>query len=118
MMSLVPEVGGLMNRYVLLALVGALIAFPAFAQAPKSGGGVVRGPTDHNNTEIDRLHRRAVARARALGLETGAAPEAIAPAAARPILEFPLRLRPAAKAFRGNGITNFVDLNTSSGVLD
>jgi murein DD-endopeptidase MepM/ murein hydrolase activator NlpD len=106
-----------MNRYVLLALVGALIAFPAFAQAPKSGGGVVRGPTDHN-TEIDRLHRRAVARARALGLETGAAPEAIAPAAARPNLEFPLRLRPAAKAFRGNGITNFVDLNTSSGVLD
>ena len=33
-------------------------------------------------------------------------------------LYFPLRLRPASKAFRGGGISNFVDLNASTALKD
>lgn len=85
-----------------------LPASPALAQSPRIGGGPIEiGPLDHN-IEIDALHRRAVARARRLGL-----PPARPRALPNPILRYPLRLRPNAKGLRGDAISNFVDLDAT-----
>ncbi len=90
-----------------------LVATPAFSQSSGTGGGPVQAvPTDHN-TEIDAIHRAAVARARRLGLDRGL-PRALP----RPILGYPLRLRPNAKAQRGEAISNFVDLDPSAAVKE
>ena len=94
-------------------LVGALAVAPAMAQSPLQGGPIEFGPMDHNHAEIDAAHRASVSRARSLGLETGVTPSA---AAGKPDLEFPLRLRPQAKSFLPNGISNFVDLDNSGGL--
>lgn len=104
-----------MHVYVLIIL-GALAAAPAIAQSSKlQGGPVAFGAMDNNEAQIDIVHRESMARARALGLHAALSPEA---GIGTGNLDFPLRLRPVSKAFRGNGISNFVDLNPSGALKD
>jgi murein DD-endopeptidase MepM/ murein hydrolase activator NlpD len=71
-------------------------------------------PRDDNAAEIDAAHAASVAAARTLGLDRAGAPRINNTGS----LLFPLRLRPNAKAFRGNGISNFVDLDGSPALKD
>jgi murein DD-endopeptidase MepM/ murein hydrolase activator NlpD len=101
-----------MLRSVVFVL--ALLA-TATAHAQSSGlqgGFIAARPMDHNTEEIDAVHREAVRRARALGLPD------VTPRVRLPTLDFPLRLRPHAKAFHGNAVSQFVDLDASAGIRD
>ena len=94
-------------------LLLGLLATPAFAQLSATGGGPIDAvPLDHN-TEIDAIHRRAAQRARRLGLGL-LSPRALP----QPILGYPLRLRPNAKAQGGDAVSNFVDLDPSTSIKE
>ena len=94
-------------------LLLGLLATPAVAQLSGTGGGPIDAvPFDHN-TEIDAIHRRAVARARQLGLD-----RALPRALPKPILGYPLRLRPNAKAQGGDAVSNFVDLDPTTSIKE
>jgi hypothetical protein len=100
-----------MLRFGILLL--GLLATPAIAQLSGTGGGPANiGPFDHN-TEIDAIHRRTVAKARQLGLD-----RRLPRALPQPILGYPLRLRPNAKAPGGDAISNFVDLDSSTNIKE
>ena len=104
-----------MIRLLLLLLATACAVAPAVAQSPRFGGWpVTLGPLDYNDEQIDAAHRASVARAQSLGLDRGVAPQLKSTGN----LIFPLRLRPGSKAFRGGGISNFVDLNPGTALKD
>jgi Peptidase family M23 len=100
-----------MLRIAVLLL--ALLATPAMSQSSGMGGGPIQAVATDHNTEIDAIHRATVAQARRLGLDRGL-PRALP----RPILGFPLRLRPNAKAPHGHAISNFVDLDSSAAIKE
>lgn len=100
-----------MIRQAGMTLALFLFATSAFAQVRDAGGGEFKVfPTDRNEAQIDAAFSAAADHARALGLPQPVSPQVTSTGN----LLFPLRLRPGAKAFRGNGITNFVDLAANS----
>ena len=96
-----------------LALGAVLSCVPVRAQ--QSGGGPIAAPMDHASQLIDRLQPQIDATARQLGL-----PKAPVEADGRtgPTLAFPLRARPPAIAGSPYGITNFLDIDSNSGIRD
>jgi murein DD-endopeptidase MepM/ murein hydrolase activator NlpD len=103
-------------RMLILIMLGTLAITPGLAQSSTlQGGPIAIDVMDDNHAEIDAAHRESVARAKALGLPSAFLPQA---KAGTGNLQFPLRLRPFSKAFRGNGISNFVDLNPTSALKD
>jgi len=104
-----------MIRRIGTTLAGLLFATNAFAQLHSVGGGeftVV--PTDRNETQIDAAFSAGMKQAQALGLRQAVTPQIMSAGN----LLFPLRLRPASKAFRGNGISNYVDHDASTAIKD
>jgi murein DD-endopeptidase MepM/ murein hydrolase activator NlpD len=113
---------GVMSREVVwklfaCAIVLIVAAAPlTSARAQNSGGGVVALPTD-DDSEIAAKHPANVERARRLGLVPP--PDIDRPLAGKPrSLDFPLRLQPGAKFYRGHGVTNFVDLDPAATLRD
>lgn len=104
-----------MIRTIGITLAGVLFATNAFAQVHETGGGEVTAvPIDHNEAEINAAFSAGMKRAQALGLRQAVTPQV----ASTGNLLFPLRLRPASKSFRGNGISNFVDHDAGTGIKD
>jgi Peptidase family M23 len=98
-----------------LVLVAALGSTPLAAQQAPDGGGSIPVPVDQASVDIDAIHPRARATARALGLPV------------RPLaldrnslgtFNFPLQMTPAGRGASPFGISNFVDLDPSAGLLD
>jgi murein DD-endopeptidase MepM/ murein hydrolase activator NlpD len=106
------------NKASHAAALALLLAGSVEASAQQSGGGSLPVPID-DTSEITRvIHPKAVAAAQALGL-AGARPTA--QAGSRQSLgqvNFPLRLMPNSRNSITNGISNFVDLDPTSGILD
>jgi hypothetical protein len=102
---------------IFLAALTAFCASETFAQAVIAQGGPMPAPpTDDAGAEIRQIHPQIVARARALGLTaTGAAASSFTRSQQ---LNFPLRLKPQGRGASPFGISNFVDLDPTSGIRD
>ena len=100
---------------VLFVTTVTFCGFPTLAQNSIAQGGPIPGPTDNASAEISRLHPQIVSRSLSLRLSPGVS----APALQRsPQLNFPLRLKPQGRGASPFAISNFVDLDPSSGLLD
>jgi len=98
--------------FIVVLSLFCLLAAPALSQSTVLQGGPIQlGPLHDKHAGIDAAYRRAVAQSRAMGL---AAPRALP----NPILGFPLRLRPASKAHRGDTSYYFVDVDPSGSAKD
>jgi len=103
------------RTWMAMALLSIVAAGPAPAQSGElQGGPISLGRLDNNTAAVEASHRRSVSRARALGRVS----ETSRAAASVPNLEFPLRMRPHAKAFKGTGIYNYVDLDATAKIKD
>jgi murein DD-endopeptidase MepM/ murein hydrolase activator NlpD len=102
----------------LAALVLAIcLTVPDRAGAQEAGGGPLPLPQDDTSEIARSIHPRAVAAAQALGLPPPSAAPVVNRTNVTP-LDFPLRVMPNSRNTLPNVISNFVDLNSSSGIRD
>lgn len=102
-----------------LFILAALAPNTGFAQAAEGGGELPHDIRDNASAEIDAIFPAIVARARAMGLEP--AEGAIAPAIDRATaakLAHPLRLKPQSPRLKSNGVSNYVDHDATTALLD
>lgn len=107
------------NRLLATAILFGL-TIPAHAQVLSTGGGPIEsGPIRDNASEqIDLALPRAVQRARELGLDVDRHVGRAIDRNAVGRLDWPLLLRPGSKRLSGNGLSNYVDLQPTSGLQD